>query len=66
MGRGSVYTATFNNPYRHVEFDLSAKVFMMSSIETLNKPIFIVKCIVISSSSICSDDSIFITFVRTD
>ena len=66
MGRGSVYTATFNNPYRHVEFDLSAKVFMMSSIETLNKPIFIVKCIVISSSFICSDDSIFITFVRTD
>ena len=53
MGRGSVYTATFNNPYSHVEFDLSAKVFMMPSIETLNKPIFIVKCIVISSSSIC-------------
>ena len=39
MGRESVYTATFNNPYRHVEFDLSAKVVMIPSIETLNKSI---------------------------
>ena len=39
MGREGVYTATFNNPYRHVVFDLSAKVVLMPSIETVNKPI---------------------------